>query len=74
MDFVFHDGGRAAAGYKWLTGDCVARSIAIATGKTYREVYDALNRLAMMERIGRRKKKRIEQPHWRIPQDLSALS
>ena len=33
-------------------------SIAIATGKTYREVYDALNRLAMMERISGRKKKR----------------
>ena len=34
MDFVFHDGGRAAAGYKGMTGDCVTRSIAIATGKT----------------------------------------
>ena len=43
MDFVFHDGGRAAAGYKGMTGDCVARSIAIATGKTYLEVYDALD-------------------------------
>lgn len=58
MDFVFHDGGRAAAGYKGLTGDCVTRSIAIATGKTYQEVYDALNRLAMMERLGKRKRKR----------------
>ena len=46
MDFVFHDGGRAAAGYKGMTGDCVTRSIAIATGKTYQEVYDALNQLA----------------------------
>ena len=58
MDFVFHDGGRGAAGYKGSTGDCVTRSIAIATGKTYQEVYDALNRLAMMERLGRRKRKR----------------
>ena len=58
MDFVFHDGGRAAAGYKGLTGDCVTRSIAIATGKTYQEVYDALNRLAMIERLSRRKRKR----------------
>ena len=45
MDFVFHDGGRAAAGYKGKTGDCVARSIAIATGKPYQEVYEALNQL-----------------------------
>lgn len=57
MDFIFHDGGRAAAGYKGLTGDWVTRSIAIATGKTDQEVYDALNRLATMKRIGRRKRK-----------------
>jgi len=58
MDFIFHDGGRAAAGFKGTTGDCVTRSIAIATGKTYQEVYDVLNHLAMRERIGRRKRKR----------------
>jgi len=51
MDFVFHDGGRAAAGYKGMTGDCVTRSIAIATGKTYQEVYDALNHRAQAEQI-----------------------
>lgn len=58
MDFVFHDGGRDAAGYKGSTGDCVTRSIAIATGKPYQEVYDALNRLAQTERVGKRKRKR----------------
>ncbi len=58
MDFVFHDGGRAAAGYKGSTGDCVTRSIAIATGKPYQEVYDALNRLGKAERLGKRKMKR----------------
>lgn len=57
MNFVFHDGGRAAAGYKGKTGDCVTRSIAIATGKTYQEVYDTLNQLAKAERRGKRKKK-----------------
>lgn len=57
MDFIFHDGGRAAAGYKGKTGDCVTRSIAIATGKPYQEIYDALNRLALTERTGRRKRK-----------------
>ena len=58
MDFVFHDGGRAAAGYKGMTGDCVTRSIAIATGKTYQEIYDALNQLAQTERTGKRKRRR----------------
>lgn len=57
MDFVFHDGGRAAAGYKGATHDCVARSIAIATGKPYQEVYDALNGMALTERIGKRKRR-----------------
>jgi hypothetical protein len=42
MQFVYDDGGRAAAGYKGHAGDCVARSIAIATGRPYAEVYDAL--------------------------------
>lgn len=42
MNFYFNDGGREAAGYKGNTGDCVTRSIAIATGKPYQEVYDAL--------------------------------
>ena len=58
MGFVFHNGGRAAAGYKGKTGDCVTRSIAIATGKTYQQVYDALNQFAETERIGKRKRKR----------------
>jgi hypothetical protein len=58
MDFVFHDGGRVAAGYKGKAGDCVPRSIAIATGKAYQEVYDALNQLAQAERIGKRKRRR----------------
>lgn len=40
--FIFNDGGRAAAGYKGLTGDCVCRAICIATGKPYQEVYNIL--------------------------------
>jgi len=58
MEFIFHDGGRAAAGYKGKTGDCVTRSIAIATERTYREVYDSLNRFAQAERISKRKRRR----------------
>ena len=58
MEFVFHDGGRVAAGYRGKAGDCVTRSIAIATGKAYQQVYDALNQFAETERIGKRKRKR----------------
>jgi hypothetical protein len=56
MDFVYSDGGRAAAGYKGRAGDCVVRAIAIATQKPYREVYDAINALVLAEgaRRGRR--------------------
>jgi hypothetical protein len=40
--FVFDDGGRAAAGFKGRTGDCVCRAVAIATGKPDRQIYDEL--------------------------------
>lgn len=42
MRFVYDDGGRAASGFRGPTGDCVARSIAIVTGRSYVEVYDRL--------------------------------
>ena len=48
--FIFNDGGRKAAGYHGHTGDCVTRSIAIVTGKPYKEVYDAINQLSENER------------------------
>ena len=54
--YQYNNGGRAAAGYKGKTGDCVTRAIAIATGKPYKEVYDALNGLAVNERTGKRKR------------------
>jgi hypothetical protein len=57
MRFVFNDGGRIASGYKGSAGDCVTRTIAIATGKPYSEVFADLNSLAAFERIGRRKKR-----------------
>lgn len=44
--WIWHDGGRAGAGFVGSTGDCVVRSIAIATGKEYREVYDAIYAVA----------------------------
>jgi hypothetical protein len=56
MPFEFDDGGRKAAGYKGKTGDCVVRSIAIATELPYQQVYERVNRLAGRERIGKRKR------------------
>jgi hypothetical protein len=56
MEFVYNDGGRVEAGFKGEAGDCVTRAIAIATGKPYREVYDALNNLSARERRGKRKR------------------
>ena len=58
MRFVFDDGGRKAAGYKGNAGDCVCRSIAIATGQPYLTVYEALNGLAQTERITKRRRSR----------------
>lgn len=57
--FFKNDGGRKDAGYKGNTGDCVTRAIAIATGKPYKEIYDALNLLSENERIGKRKKRNL---------------
>jgi hypothetical protein len=42
MKFQYNDGGRQASGRKGLTGDCVCRAIAIASGRSYEEVYDRL--------------------------------
>ena len=46
MEFNYNDGGRKDAGYKGDAGDCVCRSIAIVTGKPYKEVYDSLNQIS----------------------------
>jgi len=39
MNYVYNDGGRKAAGYKGIAGDCGARAIAIALGMEYKTVY-----------------------------------
>ena len=56
MKFQFNDGGRVAAGYKGSAGDCVVRSVAIATGLPYQEIYDQVNKLSARERTGKRKR------------------
>lgn len=54
--WVYNDGGRAAAGYKGATGDCVTRAIAIATGLSYVGVYKTL---AILNAAQRRSKREI---------------
>lgn len=56
MKYVYDDGGRAAAGFKGKTGDCVCRAIAIATGMPYKEVYDLINECGKLERTSKRKR------------------
>lgn len=40
LHYQFNDGGKYAAGYtgEWVTGDCVTRAIAIASGMAYKDV------------------------------------
>lgn len=54
MKYVYDDGGRAAAGFKGETGDCVCRAISIATGRPYAEIYRELNE-ACKKAKGKRK-------------------
>ena len=56
MEYVYNDGGRSLAGFSGSTGDCATRAIAIATGKSYQEVYDLINSLSKDERTGKRKR------------------
>ncbi len=56
--FKYNDGGRKEAGYKGEASDCVTRSIAIVTGKSYQQVYDELNKLSEFEKLSKKKKKR----------------
>lgn len=57
LSYVYDDGGRAAAGFKGKAGDCVARSIAIVSGRPYAEVYAALAAGTGAQRAGKRGKR-----------------
>lgn len=57
MNFQFNDGGRKAAGFKGMTGDCVARSVAIASGLPYTDVYAALAEGTGSQPAGKRGKR-----------------
>jgi hypothetical protein len=57
LDYVLDDGGRVAAGFKGRAGDCVCRSIVIASGRPYDEVYAALAKETGAQRAGKRGKR-----------------
>jgi hypothetical protein len=42
MQFVMNDGGRAAAGFKGIEGDCVVRAVSIISGLPYKKVHNSL--------------------------------
>ena len=44
MELNWNDGGRFASGFVGLTGDCVVRAIAIATGINYRDIYSEIGK------------------------------
>ncbi len=50
MDWEYNDGGREGAGFYGETRDCVIRSISIAMGMPYQQVYDDLIFLAKKEK------------------------
>src|SRR3990172_9160713 len=56
--WVYDDGGRAAAGFRGVTGDCVVRAVAIATQLPYQRVYDDLNALGLAAWEGRSARQR----------------
>jgi hypothetical protein len=57
MTFQHNDGGRAAAGFKGAAGDCVARAVAIASGRPYAEVYARLAEGTGSQRAGKKGKR-----------------
>lgn len=67
MKFMINDGGRAAAGFRGQTGDCVCRAIAIAAELPYADVYAALNAVAERERPRGKKKRSSARTGIQIP-------
>lgn len=58
MQLIENDGGRAKAGFKGPARDCFCRSVAIVTGRPYKEIYDLVNEYGKNERTGSKKKKK----------------
>ena len=57
LPFVFDDGGRKASGRDGKAGDCVTRAIAIASGRPYEEVWQAI--ASIMAEMPKTRKRRV---------------
>ena len=58
MKYVYDDGGRAEAGFRGKTRDCVCRAAAIVTGLPYDHLYDSMNQMCCSYKTGQAKVKR----------------
>lgn len=58
MQFVYDDGGRAAAGFSGKAGDCVTRAIAIIAELPYQDVYEALSAGSRSQRVTKHAKQK----------------
>ena len=54
--FVFNDGGAREAGFENCSNDCVCRSFAIVSGKSYKEVANLIFEIAKKERKSKGKR------------------
>lgn len=50
--FIFSDGGRQAAGFKGVSGDCAVRALSIATGLEYRHSMKLIKEFAARGKQG----------------------
>lgn len=57
IPFVYDDGGRKAAGFRGIAGDCVCRAICIATQLEYNSVYERLAEGNATQRRPKRERK-----------------
>lgn len=62
MECIYNDGGRRAAGYKGIVGDCATRAIAIACNLPYKTAYDLVNAAGKKERRSKRRRHKSYAP------------
>lgn len=70
LPWEYDDGGRAAAGYRGHTGDCVTRAVAIATGRDYQDVYADIHDV-LREHKQRRGGKGSSSPRDGVPKPIT---
>ena len=71
-DWVYDDGGRAAAGFRGRSGDCAVRALAIAGGLGYVEAKDLLEDCAEAFSLGRSREARRQAARPRGGRSLAA--